>query len=167
MSWRIFSPSSALVVGRFRLTALNGSKLVSIWKLPTKSVVTICRSLREHSPRGSSIAVRTVIRNFRESAACVVQSRALPAAANITAAVSIRGFGYGSLAGIADPGPSATPMMSGSPTPATAEATRACHGERSQEMQHLVSYIGGLVRQDCTTETAEQIRISLLVATRT
>ena len=86
MSWPIFSPSFALVVGRFHLTALNGGKLVSIWKSPTRSAVTISRFLRELMPLGSSIAARIVVRSFRESVACIVQSRALPAAANITAA---------------------------------------------------------------------------------
>ena len=72
--------------------APNGDRPASIWGSPTKSVVTICRSLREPSPRGLSIAVRIVIKSFREFAVCAAQSPVLPVAANTTAATSIRGF---------------------------------------------------------------------------
>ncbi len=95
MSWRIFSPSFAPAVGGFHLTAANGGKPVSIWESPTRSAVTICRFLRELTPRGLSIAVRIVVRSFREFAACAAQSPVLPVAVNTTAANSIRGFGYG------------------------------------------------------------------------
>jgi hypothetical protein len=96
MSWRIFSLSFAPADGGFRLTAPNGSRPVSTWALPTRSAVTISRFLRELAPRGSSIAVRIVTKNFREFGARGAQSPVLPAAANTTAATSIRGFAYDS-----------------------------------------------------------------------
>ena len=43
------------------------------WESLTKSAATICRFLRELTQRGSSIAVRIVLRSFREFAACVAQ----------------------------------------------------------------------------------------------
>ena len=90
MSWRIFSRSFALADGGFHLMALNGSGPVLTWESRMRSAVTICRFPREHTPRGSSIAARIVVRSFRESAA---QSLVSPAAANTTAANSICGFG--------------------------------------------------------------------------
>jgi hypothetical protein len=74
MSWRIFSPSFALVGGGFHLTASSGGKRVWIWELPMRSAVTIFRFLRGLMSRGLSIAVRIVARIFREFAACAAQS---------------------------------------------------------------------------------------------
>ena len=93
MNWRISSPNFALAVGGFHLTAPSGGRPVMTWESLTRSAVTICRSQREPSSLGSSIAVRIVVTSFRGSAACIVQSPVLPAAANTTAASSIPGFG--------------------------------------------------------------------------
>ena len=75
--------------GRRRIPPHGGEwrKACWTWESPTRSGVTICRSLRELTPRGSSIAVRIVVRSFRESAARAAQSPVLPAAENIMAVI--------------------------------------------------------------------------------
>src|SRR4030095_7678390 len=94
MSWRIFLPSFALAGKGFCLTASSGGRPVWSWELPTRSAVTICRFPRELTQRGSSIAVRIVVRSFRVSDACVARWLVLPVAVNTTVAISICDFGY-------------------------------------------------------------------------
>jgi hypothetical protein len=89
----MFSRSFALAGEGFHHTAPIGGEHVWTWESPTRSAVTICRFLRENTPRGSSIAARIVAMSFRESAAFVAQSPVLPAAASTTAVNSIRSFG--------------------------------------------------------------------------
>jgi hypothetical protein len=93
MSWRICSRNGESGAAESRRMESNGGKHVSILESRTKRVVTICRSLRKVSHRDTFISARTAKRNFRASVGFVARSRVWPAAENITAVISIRGFG--------------------------------------------------------------------------
>jgi hypothetical protein len=95
MSSRTFSRNFELADGGFHLMAQNGSGRAPTWESVTKSDVTTCRFPRELTLRDSSIAARIVIRSSSEFAGCGAQPPVSPAAANTTAAISIRGFGCG------------------------------------------------------------------------
>ena len=94
MNWPISSRNFARAGGGFYLTVLNGGRLATTWGSATRSGVIIFRFQRELTPRGSSIAVRIVVKSFRESAACTAQSPVLPAAGNTIAVSSMRVFGF-------------------------------------------------------------------------
>src|SRR4029077_13830755 len=123
MNWRIFSPSFALAGGGFHLMGANGDRPVATWVSPTRSAVTICRSPRELTPRGSFIAARIVVRSFSGSAACAAQLPVSLVAVNTTVENSICGFGLSCVAGIGDPGPLQRPRLQ-------LREPRACHVER-------------------------------------